>query len=78
MKKILATIAGLALASAALAQVNPTRPMVTGHGNVSGHPGKVIPTNQTAATSDETVRLDKFVVTGSLMNLQVAKVVRRK
>jgi hypothetical protein len=78
MKKILVTIAGLALAGAALAQVDPTRPMVTGHGNVSGRPGKVILTNQTAATPEETVKLDKFVVTGSLMNHQVAKVVRRK
>ena len=78
MKKILAIIAGLALAGAAFAEVNPTRPMVTGHGNVSGRPGKVIQTNQTATTAPETVKLDKFVVTGSLMKHLAAKVVRQK
>jgi hypothetical protein len=78
MKRIIVTVAGLALAAAALAQVDPTRPMVTGHGNVSGRPGKVIRTNQTAVPSDETVKLDKFVVTGSLMNHPATKVVRRQ
>lgn len=78
MKKTLVLFAGLALASAAFAQVDPTRPMVTGHGNVSGRPGKVIQTNQTATTAPETVKLDKFVVTGSLMKHPAAKVVRGK
>ena len=67
MKNLLVTIAGLAIASAALAQVDPTRPMVTGHGNVDGRPGKIIVTNQTAAKPDEAVKLDKFLVTGSLL-----------
>ena len=78
MKKIIATVAGLALASAALAAVNPTRPMVTGRGNVNVRPAKVIVTNQTAAASDETVKLENFVVTGSLLKHPVAKPVRRK
>lgn len=78
MKNILATIAALALAGAALAQVDPTRPMVTGHGNVSGRPGRIIPTYQTAAKSDESVQLQKFIVTGSLMKDPAAKVVRGK
>jgi hypothetical protein len=79
MKKLLATIAGLAMASAALAQVDTSLPMVTGRGNVSTHPQKVIVTNQTATpaatpaapaatTSDEgALTLEKFVVTGTLM-----------
>jgi hypothetical protein len=78
MKNMLVTIAVLALASAAVAQVNPTRPMVTGHGNVNARPGKVIVTNQTAAKPDDTVNLDKFVVTGSLMKHPVAKVAPKK
>ena len=67
MKKILAIVAGLAIAGAALAKVDTTRPMVTGHGNVNARPGKVMVTNQTAASPDETVKLEKFVVTGSLL-----------
>jgi uncharacterized protein YxeA len=78
MKKIIATVAGLVLASAAFAAVNPTRPMVTGRGNVNVRPAKVIVTNQTAAASDETVKLENFVVTGSLLKHPVAKPVRRK
>ena len=78
MKKILVIIAGLALAGTAFSQVDPTRPMVTGHGNVSGRPGKIIRANQTASTSPDTVKLDKFVVTGSLMNHAAAKVVQGK
>jgi hypothetical protein len=74
MKTLISTIAGLALASAAMAQVDTTRPMVTGHGNVSLHPQKVIVTNQTAAApQDETVALEKFVVTGSLIHVRPAK-----
>ncbi len=68
MKKILAIIAGLALAGAAFAQVNPSQPMLTGHGTVDGRPGKIIVVHQTAGQAGETVRLDKFVVTGSLIN----------
>jgi hypothetical protein len=78
MKKILAIIAGLAFAGAALAQVDTTRPMVTGHGNVNAQPRKVIVTNQTAAPSDDALKLDKFVVTGSLLKHPTAKVVHRK
>ena len=74
MKIALTTIAGLALAGSALAGIDPTRPMVTGHGNVSLHPQKVIVTNQTAAApQDETVALEKFVVTGSLIHVRPAK-----
>jgi hypothetical protein len=79
MKTLIAMIAGLALASAALAEVNPTRPMLTGHGNVSVRPAKVIVTNQTApAAANQDVTLDKITVTGSLMKHPVAKVERKK
>jgi hypothetical protein len=78
MKNLLATIAALALAGVALAQVDPTRPMVTGHGNVSGRPGRIIQTYQTAAKTDESVALQKFIVTGSLMKEPAAKAVRGK
>ncbi len=78
MKKILAIIAGLTLAGAAFAQVNPSQPMLTGHGNVDGRPGKIIVVHQTAGQAGETVRLDKFVVTGSLMNHPAPKAVRGK
>ena len=67
MKKLLVTIAVLAMAGAAIAQVNPTRPMVTGHGNVNARPGKVIVTNQTDPKLDEPQKLEKFLVTGSLL-----------
>ena len=67
MKNILVLIAGLAVAGAALAQVDPSRPMITGRGNVSVQPAKVIITNQTGAKSEEMVKLEKFVVTGSLL-----------
>jgi hypothetical protein len=77
MKNILATIAALALVGVALAQVDPTRPMVTGHGNVSGRPGRIIPTYQTGK-SDQAVQLQKFIVTGSLMKDPAAKSVRGK
>jgi hypothetical protein len=85
MKKILAIIAGLAIAGAGLSQVDTTRPMVTGHGNVQARPAKVIVTHQTAptpgpaaASSDEAIKLDKFVVTGSLLPHPAAKAVHRK
>ena len=71
MKTLLVTFAGLAMAGAAFAQVDPTRPMITGRGNVSARPAQVIVTNQTnpatPAKSDDTVQLDKFQVTGSLL-----------
>jgi len=76
MKNILVTLAGLALAGAAIAAtVDPTCPMVTGKGNVSAKPVAVIMTHQTAttspaataATTPETLQLDQFVVTGSLI-----------
>jgi hypothetical protein len=73
MKKLILTLAGLVIASVAFASVDPTRPMVTGRGNVSGRPGKVIATNQTQAKADETVRLEKFQVTGSLLKHPAAK-----
>jgi hypothetical protein len=78
MKNILATIAALALAGAALAQVDPTRPMVTGRGNVSGRPGRIIATSQTAAKSSDEVQLQRFIVTGSLMKHSAAKVAPHK
>jgi hypothetical protein len=74
MKNIIALLAGLALASAALAEVNPTRPMLTGRGNVSVAPAQLIVTNQTAAKSDDALKLDRFVVTGSLLIVNPARV----
>lgn len=77
MKNLLVLIAGLAAAGAALAQVDPTRPMVTGHGNVERNPAKIIVTNQTGAKPEEAVKLEKFLVTGSLLPAP-AKTVPRK
>jgi len=73
MKTLIITLAGLATAGAAFASVDPTRPMLTGRGNVSARPAQVIVTHQTSpaapaqAKSDEPVKLDKFQVTGSLL-----------
>jgi hypothetical protein len=72
MNKLLVLLAGLAIAGTASAQVDPTRPMVTGKGNVNARPGQVIVTNQTATNpakpdEKEAVALDKFEVTGSLI-----------
>lgn len=71
MKKILILVAGLAFAGAAFASVDPSRPMVTGRGNVDVRPARVIKTNQTAtatpAATEDTINLDKLVVTGSLL-----------
>ena len=71
MKTLIIALAGLASAGAAFASVDPTRPMVTGHGNVTARPAQVIVTNQTnpapATKADETVSLEKFQVTGSLL-----------
>ena len=80
MKNQIVIIAGLALASAAAAQVDPTRPMLTGRGNVNARPVSLIVTNETPATapiaatsdkakakSDDTVEMSRFQVTGSLL-----------
>jgi hypothetical protein len=73
MKTLIITLAGLASAGAAFASVDPTRPMVTGRGNVTARPAQVIVTNQTSPTpatpakADETISLEKFQVTGSLL-----------
>ena len=73
MKNMLLTLAGLASTSVALAQVDTTRPMVTGHGNVNAHPQTVIVTNQTAPSpGDAPMTLEKFVVTGSLIKAPAA------
>jgi hypothetical protein len=78
MKKTLVSLAVLALASAALAEVNPSRPMMTGHGNVvATQPAKVIVTNQTAAKPEETQTLEAFQVTGSLIGKPVKAAPRR-
>jgi len=71
MKTLIITLAGLATAGAAFAQVDPTRPMLTGRGNVSAKPAQLIVTNQTSpatpAKADDAVQLEKFQVTGSLL-----------
>jgi hypothetical protein len=77
MKKLIVIIAGLALASAAFAQVDPSRPMVTGRGNVDRLPGKVLLTNQTADKTGDSVKLEKYVVTGSLLPHAAVKVAAR-
>ena len=77
MKKLIVTIAVLAMAGAAAAQVNPARPMVTGHGNVSSRPGKIIVTNQTDPKMEEVQKLDKFLVTGSLLPKTGPEAVRK-
>jgi hypothetical protein len=58
----------MSLAGTALALVDPKLPMVTGRGNVTGRPGRVIVTNQMDTNSDQTVRLNEFLVTGSLIH----------
>ncbi len=78
MKKILAVIVGLALAGTGFAKVDPSRPMLTGHGNVSGRPGRIIVAHQTADPSSATVQLEKFVVTGSLLKHQAPKAPKGK
>ena len=80
MKKTIVLLAGLALAGTAFAQVNPAKPMITGRSNVEARPARTIKTNQTASpaaiAADEEVKLDKLVVTGSLMKHPV-KTARR-
>lgn len=79
-KQLIATLAGLAIAGAAFASVDPSRPMVTGRGNVDARPGQLIVTNQTAAKDkDDPVKLEKFEVTGSLIkNAKSAKKTSRR
>ncbi len=73
MKTLIIALAGLATAGAAFAAVDPTRAMVTGRGNVSTQPAPLIVTNQTSPTpatpakADDTISLEKFQVTGSLL-----------
>ena len=80
MKKLLVLLAGLALAGAAFASVDPTRPMVTGRGNVDARPGQVIVSNQTKPKTgeNELVTLDKFEVTGSLIRPAAKKAEKPK
>ena len=69
MKKTLLIIALLALPAGVFAKIDPTRPMVTGRGNVDARPQRVIVANQTPAETDaDVVKLEKFVVTGSLIH----------
>jgi hypothetical protein len=70
MKTSLITLAGLAIASAAFADVDPSNPMIIGFGNTRSRPGAVVMTNQTAPATPipgEPTTLDKFFVTGSLI-----------
>jgi hypothetical protein len=69
MKATTLLFAALAFAGAAFASapVNPAQPMVTGRGNVDARPAKVIVTNQTSEKkAEEPIKLENFVVTGSL------------
>lgn len=68
MKTVVILIAALALPAAAFAKIDPTRPMLTGRGNVDARPHRVIVANQVAGElTNDVVVLDKFVVTGSLI-----------
>lgn len=74
MKKLLVLLVLPVLSTLAFAQVDPSKPMVTGKGNVTAAlPGRVLVTNQTQTTpapapeADKTVQLTKFEVTGSLL-----------
>ena len=74
MKKLLvllALLAFLVLSTLAFAQVDTSKPMVTGKGNVAALPGRVLVTNQTKTatppTAEKPVELTKFEVTGSLL-----------
>ncbi len=71
MKKLLVLLALPVLSTLTLAQVDPSKPMVTGKGNVAALPGRVLVTNQTKSATtpeaDKTVELTKFEVTGSLL-----------
>ncbi len=65
MKYILVLLTASLATTVAMAAVDPTKPMVTGRGNVAVQPTKVIVTNQTA--KEDTVVLENFTVTGSLI-----------
>lgn len=67
MKPLLVLLAGLAIASAAIAQVDPRRPMITGRGNTAARPGQIVVSNQTKPNTPAVVALEKFEVTGSLL-----------
>ena len=72
MKKLLVLLALPVLSTLAFAQVDTSKPMVTGKGNVAASlPGRVLITNQTqttpAPTAEKPVELTKFEVTGSLL-----------
>jgi hypothetical protein len=68
MKRVLILIAALALSAAAFARIDPTRPMLTGRGNIDARPQRAIVANQVAGElGDDVVVLDKLVVTGSLI-----------
>lgn len=69
MKKLIVLLVLPALSTLAFAQVDTSKPMVTGKGNVAALPGRVLVTNQTASApeADATVKLTKFEVTGSLL-----------
>ncbi len=74
MKKLLVLLALPVLSTLAFAQVDTSKPMVTGKGNVTATlPGRVLITNQTQAktatppTAEKPVELTKFEVTGSLL-----------
>jgi hypothetical protein len=66
MKTSYALPAVLACCSAAFAEVNPARPMITGKGNVEAAAPKVVVANQVADASGR-VKLENFIVTGSLL-----------
>jgi len=75
MKTHLIPLAGLAIASVAFGKVDTTQPMVTGQGNATVRPARVMVTNGTAdaaGTSASADKLDKFIVTGSLLPKDVA------
>jgi hypothetical protein len=71
MKKLLVLLALPVLSTLAFAQVDTAKPMVTGKGNVTALPSRVLVTNQTKSattpTADKPVELMKFEVTGSLL-----------
>lgn len=68
MNKVFLLAVVLILPTAAFARIDPTRPMLTGRGNIDARPHRVIVANQVAPdTGDDIVVLDKFVVTGSLI-----------
>jgi len=47
--------------------------MLTGRGNVAVQPGRVIVTNQTKSNGEQSIALERFRVTGSLLAPQKMK-----